>query len=117
MRKKVIQDYTTSLSPFEFIHVGSRTAIQPADIVLIEADISYSLIHLQNGDKVLVSTNIQKLQERLLPFQSIVRAHRSYLINTDYLTDVEGHKATLINNLSCGISRRRLVDVKRFAVN
>ncbi|MBK6975907.1 MAG: LytTR family transcriptional regulator DNA-binding domain-containing protein [Cytophagaceae bacterium] len=61
------------------IHVGSRTYLSPDEIEFIQADFSYSHIFLKNGRRILVSTNLQKLQERF--GENMVRVHRSFLIN------------------------------------
>ncbi len=92
---------------FTQIHVGSRTYIKPAEIVMISADISYSYIYLSDGKKIIVSTNIQKLQERLLGVQHIVRVHRSHIINVNYLQSFDKGRAALKNNWSCPVSRRK----------
>lgn len=61
------------------IHVGSRTYLSPDEIEFIKADFSYSHIFLKNGRRILVSTNLQKLQERF--GETMVRVHRSFLLN------------------------------------
>lgn len=98
------QEVTASLAA---VHVGSRTELDPKEIILITAEVNYSYIHLRNGRKLLVSTNIQKLQERLLGIPEMVRVHRSYIINTSYLKSYSAAQVKLKNNLSCPISRRK----------
>ncbi len=93
------------------IHVGSRTLLSPEEIVMISAEISYSYIHLSDGRRIIVSTNIQKLQERLLGFRQMVRVHRSFIINVNYLKTFDDKNAALRNNLSCPISRRKKVNL------
>ena len=99
-------------SAFSQVHVGSRTFIRPAEIVMISADVSYSYIHLSDGNKIIVSTNIQKLQERLLGVRNMVRVHRSHIINVAYLKAFDEKRAALKNNLSCPISRRKKINLK-----
>lgn len=94
------------------IHVGSRTELMPEEIVMISAEISYSYIHLRDGRKIIVSTNIQKLQERLLGIRYIVRVHRSYMINISYLRGFDKYTAELRNDLYCPISRRKKINLE-----
>lgn len=108
-RNKIGMNTSPNISPFCSIHVGSRLYIKPAEIVMISAEISYSFIYLLNGKRILVSTNIQKLQERFLGVQSMVRVHRSYIINTIFLKHVEGVNVYLENDNQCIISRRKRV--------
>lgn len=111
IRKKLKKDFSNCTLPIKEVHVGSRMEVNPTEIVMITADISYSKLYLENGQKVMVSTNIQKLEERFLPFSNIVRIHRSTMINTQFLKYVDGSKAVLTNNLQCVISRRKKNDL------
>ncbi len=94
------------------VNVGSRIAIQTRNIVLISAETSYSRIHLLDGKSVLVSTNIQKLQERFLAFGDMVRVHRSHMINVNYIQEFNKNTVMLKNNLRCPISRRKKINFK-----
>jgi DNA-binding LytR/AlgR family response regulator len=107
-RKIIIETLDLKEESFKRIHVGSRTHLLPKDIVMVSADLNYSYIHLNNGRRITVSTNIQKLEERCLPFLNMVRVHRSYMINTRYLQYLEGSCAKLTHNLECTISRRKM---------
>jgi DNA-binding LytR/AlgR family response regulator len=104
-------------SAFTQIHVGSRTYIKPAEIVMITADISYSYIYLSDGKRLIVSTNIQKLQERLLGVPHLVRVHRSYIINVKFLQSFDDKHVALKNNLSCPVSRRKKINLENFLIN
>lgn len=111
LRKKLTKDFTESISPFTSVHVGSRLEFFPTEIVMIEADVSYSFLYLKNGQRIIVSTNIQKLEERFLPFRNMVRVHRSFMINTHFLKYVDGTNAFLVNDMQCVISRRKRNDL------
>ena len=111
IRKKLTKDFTESISPFTSVHVGSRLEFFPTEIVMIEADVSYSFLYLKNGQRIIVSTNIQKLEERFLPFMNMVRVHRSYMINTQFLKHIDGVNAILVNDIQCIISRRKRNDL------
>lgn len=111
IRKTLKKDYNSCISPFKDVHVGSRMEVNPTDIVMITADISYSYLYLKSGQKVIVSTNIQKLEERFLPFRNMVRIHRSTMINTQFLKYVDGSSAFLTNDMQCVISRRKRNDL------
>ena len=101
------------------IHVGSRTYVPPETIVMIQAEINYSMIFLTDGRKVIVSTCLKILENRFAIIQSFARVHKSYLINLDYLKSYsEGH-FLLENDLSCIVSRRKfkkLIEEKRVII-
>ena len=94
------------------IHVGSRTHIQPETVVMIQADINYSLIYLLNGNKVIVSTCLKKLENRFAPIDSFARVHKSFIVNLDYLKSYEEGQFLLENDLKCVVSRRKFKRLK-----
>lgn len=96
----------------EHIHVGSRTHIQPETVVMIQADINYSLIYLLNGNKVIVSTCLKKLENRFAPIDSFARVHKSFIVNLDYLKSYEEGQFLLENDLKCVVSRRKFKRLK-----
>lgn len=96
----------------EHIHVGSRTHIQPDTVVMIQADINYSLIYLLDGNKVIVSTCLKKLENRFAPIDSFARVHKSYIVNLNYLKSYEEGQFLLENNLKCVVSRRKFKRLK-----
>ncbi len=104
----------------ETIHVGSRKHVPPKEIVMIQAEINYSLIYLTDGKKVIVATCLKKLENRFADVDSFARVHKSFLINLDYLKSYEDGRFQLENDLSCIVSRRkfkRLIDEKRVVLN
>lgn len=101
-----------SMKTQEHIHVGSRTHIQPDTVVMIQADINYSLIYLLNGNKVIVSTCLKKLENRFAPINSFARVHKSFIVNLDYLKSYEEGQFLLENDLKCVVSRRKFKRLK-----
>ncbi len=101
------------------IHVGSRTHLPPETVVMIQADINYSLIYLLNGNKVIVSTCLKQLENRFALVQSFARVHKSYLVNLDYYKSYNEGQFLLENDLKCIVSRRkfkRLIEEKRVII-
>lgn len=88
------------------IDVGSRTKLFPNEIVLLEADINYTLLHLVDGKKITVSYHLGKLQERLSRHSSFIRPNRNTIVNLNYVSDCNLDKLT-INSQIIQISRRR----------
>jgi DNA-binding LytR/AlgR family response regulator len=93
------------------IHVGSRTFLSPDMVVMIKADISYSLIYMSDGSKMLVSTHLLRLQQRFGKY--MIRIHRSYLINPNFLKIVNDTNLQTINGLICPMSRRMKCNLKK----
>lgn len=55
------------------------------DIALIEADRAYSLIHLQDGNKKMVSKNMGYFEDVLQHLDIFIKVHRSYLVNLAHI--------------------------------
>lgn len=65
-------------------------------IYYIQAAGAYSNIHLQNGQKLVVSKNLKTLCEKL-PENIFCRIHKSYLININYIQKyIKSEKRALI---------------------
>lgn len=71
------------------IHLGSRKYIPPEEVQHLESDLNYTLISLTNGQKILSSTTLKKIESRLVPFKNFVRVNKSAIVNLDF---VENHE-------------------------
>ena len=54
------------------------------DIIRCEAENNYTVFHLANGTKIMVSKTI-KTYETLLPSHEFMRVHQSHLVNLNYI--------------------------------
>lgn len=97
----------------KLIHLGSRKNISPANIMMLKADINYTLIYLENGSKIMSSTTLGKIEKRLKDFQ-FFRPNRSIIFNLDFMADFENKtqsgsygKILLKNNEKIALSRRK----------
>lgn len=55
------------------------------DIVYISAEGSYTVLHLQNKDSIMVSKHLKPLEDILAPYTQFVRVHRSYIVNKRFI--------------------------------
>lgn len=77
------------------------------DIIYIEGDSNYSIIHLNKERKELISKTLSDLEE-LLNDKGFFRCHKSYLINRLHIiSKPKSTEVTLFNNGSIPISRRK----------
>jgi len=82
------------------------------DIIYIEADSNYSIVHLSTQEKITVSKVLREFEE-LLPTDQFVRIHKSNIINLNHLKEYNsknGLQVFLKNGESINISRRRASD-------
>lgn len=88
------------------IHVGSRKYLNPEEMLHLEADINYTIISLTDGNKILTSTTLKKIEMRLLAFKNFIRVNKSAIVNLDFNTPVD-NTFTLSNRKKVSFSRRR----------
>lgn len=86
--------------------------IDIADIILIEADGSYSHVYLKNGSKILVSKKLRFFEDILSSRVVFFRPHRSHLINLNYLQKYLKGESTILldNSVRVNLSRDRKVE-------
>lgn len=90
--------------------------IEIAQIVLLEADGSYTTIYLKNGNKMVVSKKL-KFFENILEYRpNIYRTHRSYLINLNFIKKYQKRDGTIImeNKLIVPVARDKKSDFELY---
>lgn len=97
-----------SVGKIEFVDVGAITYIEGAG--------NYSIIHTVSGDKFMPRVTLKALEGRLP--ENFLRIARSYLINTDYLVELNNELGRLsMARLSCGAEVRLSCGAHRQVLN
>jgi DNA-binding LytR/AlgR family response regulator len=89
------------------VHVGSRKYINPKEMLVLESDINYTIISLNNGQKILSSTTLKIIESRLMSFSNFVRVNRQVVVNLDFIEEESENGFLLSNNRLLVFSRRR----------
>lgn len=89
------------------VHVGSRKYLAPNEILHLESDLNYTQIILANGKKILSSTTLKIIENRLLPFKNFVRINRQSIVNLDLVERIENQTLFLPGERKIVFSRRR----------
>jgi DNA-binding LytR/AlgR family response regulator len=101
----------------EYVAIGGRQRANPADILLLEADINYTIIHFLSGEKIIVATTLKKLEKRFESF-NFFRPHKSCMVNMKCIKFFS--KATnslqMTDNQSIMVSRRKVSELKKCLV-
>lgn len=89
--------------------------IESSRIAYIEADNTYSNVHLINGSKITASRPLLEFEE-ILDEARFFRVHRSYLINVNHLKRFVARDAVaeLVSGQSVPVSRRRAAAFSSF---
>ena len=107
-----------SVERIPVVKSGSKVLVPIDQIRFIEAKDDYSCIYTE-GDRFLSTISLQKLEDRLVG-HGFFRIHRSYIVNLEYVADVEVISAGILQLTIQGfedkhisVSRRRVVALKR----
>lgn len=85
MRQKLVShDATLSIV---YDHVPMKLPL--AQIVLLENQLHRVHIRLTDGNRYTVSQKLSELQEKLAPYAGFLRCHQSYIVNLDYVKEME----------------------------
>lgn len=76
---------------------NEHVLIKIADIMRCEAEGNYAMIYLQDGRKFLASKPI-KYYEELLPVSSFFRAHRSTIVNINFIQSIYKKETIILTN-------------------
>lgn len=107
-----------SVERIPVVKSGSKVLVPIDQIRFIEAKDDYSCIYTET-DRFLSTISLQKLEDRLVG-HGFFRIHRSYIVNLEYVADVEVISAGILQLTIQGfeekhisVSRRRVVALKR----
>ncbi len=86
---------------------GSVHCVQIKDIIRCESDVNYTTFYLDNAKPIVVSKTLGEFERLLPPY--FFRAHRSHIINLNYVAEVKKRSgiAVLLNNEKIEISSRK----------
>ena len=90
---------------------GGTFHYRKSDILYVEADSSYCNIH-SNCGTIVVSHTLKKCEETLcgMPF---LRVHKSYVVNLDYVKNMNAAEINLLNDEKIPIGRSYKADLRR----
>ena len=90
--------------------------IELKEIIYLKAEGSYVNFFLKDGTKILASKNIKDFEEQLTQTEGFFRTHRSFLINTAFITNISSDNTgvTLNGNAEITIARERKQDFIQF---
>jgi len=85
------------------IVLKDKTKIYISDLMYIKADDHYLKIHIANNKTHLVRGKLKQIKEELPP--NFIRCHRSYIVNTNFIKQINATSLILINQEILPISR------------
>jgi two-component system LytT family response regulator len=83
--------------------------IEVSDIIYLQAESNYTIIHVQNSPKITVSKTLKDFED-LLPHAVFLRIHHSYIINKNRIIKYlkgEGGQVIMSNGQTLDVARRK----------
>jgi hypothetical protein len=77
----------------------SNLVINYKDFVFATSDNNYSTIYFKEEGKLdnqLLRLTFKNLEEQLIEFSKIIRCHKSYMVNKNYISEVKGNARSLM---------------------
>lgn len=79
------------------------------EIIYLEANVNYTFFYVANGQKYIVSRTLKDFEE-MLPVDTFVRIHNSYIINKDFAEKYirgDGGQVVLTNGAILDVAKRK----------
>jgi two-component system, LytTR family, response regulator len=83
--------------------------VYPGEIICCEAKNNYTIFHLENGEKLVISKPIYEYEE-LLSDYGFIRCHNSYLVNKEFVKSLfkeDGTTFLVANGIQIPVSRQK----------
>jgi len=100
------------ISKLNLPHLNGFNIIDIDHIIFIEADSNYSIFHLENQERIVVSKHLKEYEE-LLDGSGFIRIHKSTIINFKHLKNYSNRSGLIVkmsDKSEHTVSRRRVAD-------
>ena len=109
---ELINDIVINREVIDLYYNTERSRIFTDDIIYVEAQVHKLIIHTTNG--VFYDNHSLKGFLMILPSDTFIRIHKSFIINSNYLTKVSTNNLVLNNTISLNIGRFYKDDFEKF---
>jgi two-component system LytT family response regulator len=111
LMENLIQNYATNryLKKIALPHLGGISFLDTEEVISLEADGNYTIIHKKNMQKLIVTKTLKDFEE-ILDSNQFVRIHKSYMVNLKLVTEystVDGGTVKMQDGNSWNVSRRQ----------
>lgn len=79
------------------------------DAYFFEASVNYTILHFQDGSKEMHSYTLKRFEELLSSDTAFVRIHKSFLVNKQYIAEVNPANVVMYSGVVLPLARRRRV--------
>ena len=126
VRKKYLdQDIEKALCKFENIYNKrlqfsekwicldrAKQKVQMEDIIYLESDDNYTIIHLKDNDDIRIKMSLKKIKDQL-QYEKLILISRSIAVNLLYVAGIKGNCIYLYNKKHFIASQRKMSEIKK----
>ena len=94
-----------TVKPLFFKENGVFFKVIPTQILYVKSMQNYVEIHLENHKRIIVHHTLKSILDQL-PQEDFLQIHKSYIVNTKYITHIDG-STLYLNEISLPIARNR----------
>lgn len=103
-----------TFKPMVFKENGVLLRVQPQQILYVKSLQNYIEIHLKNQKRIIVHHTLKSILEQL-PQDDFLQIHKSYIVNTKYITHIDG-AVLYLDEINLPIARNRKEAILRVFV-
>ena len=110
--KCILTDISCYRKVKNYIELDDGRVIMAKNVAFINAADIYSRIHIINGEEITIRKALSHMEYELRNYK-FYRIHRSYLVNMNYVREIDRDSIVLKDNKRIPISRRKYMNVKK----
>ena len=96
-------DHLTKIVNKDHIVLKDKTKVYTEDLIIVKAEDHYLHIFIQDGKDHLVRGKLSQIEQELPP--NFKRCHRSYIVNTNFIKQINTNSLLLTNKMIIPLSR------------
>lgn len=89
------------------VHIGGRIWLNAHEVAYFEACSNYTLVHLHADSKIIVATNLGKIEDRVTELGLFFRPRRGLMVNAQFVKSFDMESILLHNALKIDVPRRK----------
>ncbi len=107
----LIKNYTPGIAPNKIAlpQLGGISFLDVNEIIALQADSNYTIIHKKEMQKVVVSKSLKDFED-ILDDNQFIRIHKSYMVNINYIVEystIDGGMVKMHDGNMWSVSRRQ----------
>ncbi len=96
----------------EFKISNRHVIVQRGEVLYVSSEGNYSTVHFLDRPELMITKNMKKMIEDYFNGPDFFRAHRSYLVNLNHVTEYNNHEIVLSGDRTVSLARNNVDELK-----